>query len=87
MGIPQNLSVVGFGNVLAAEHFRVPLTTIRQPEFRLGVAAMEAMLRLLGGQRAESKHLSAELVVRASTARRPAEPDRRRTWHSTCNGC
>src|ERR1700733_2529118 len=35
MKIPQDISVVGFGNVLTAEFFRVPLTTIRQPKFRL----------------------------------------------------
>jgi LacI family transcriptional regulator len=68
VGIPHNLSVVGFGNVLAAEHFRVPLTTVRQPKFRLGVAAMEAMMHSLNGHRAESKRLPAELVVRSSTA-------------------
>ena len=34
--IPEDISVVGFGNVMAAEYFRVPLTTIRQPKFRLG---------------------------------------------------
>ena len=29
------------------EHFRVPLTTVRQPKMRLGVAAMEMMEQLL----------------------------------------
>jgi len=66
--IPDDLSVVGFGNILTSEYFRVPLTTIRQPKFRLGVAAMDAMLQLLRKQPAESKRLPAELVVRASTA-------------------
>jgi LacI family transcriptional regulator len=65
--IPEDLSVVGFGNILTSEYFRVPLTTIRQPKFRLGVAAMDAMLQLLRQQPAESKRLPAELVVRAST--------------------
>ncbi len=66
--IPADLSLVGFGNVLISEHFRVPLTTIRQPKFRLGVAAMNSMLKLLRGERPESKRLPAELIVRASTA-------------------
>jgi LacI family transcriptional regulator len=66
--IPDDLSVVGFGNILTSEYFRVPLTTIRQPKFRLGVAAVDAMLQLLRGQPAESKRLPAELVIRASTA-------------------
>jgi DNA-binding LacI/PurR family transcriptional regulator len=66
--IPQDLSVVGFGNMLASEYFRVPLTTVRQPKFRLGTAAMDTMIQIMRGQPVESKRLPAELVVRASTA-------------------
>ena len=66
--IPGDLSVTGFGNILTAEHFRVPLTTVRQPKFRLGEAAMETMLALRRGEHPEPKRLSAELLVRQSTA-------------------
>ena len=66
--IPQDISVVGFGNTITSEYFRVPMTTVRQPKFRLGLAAMEMMLQLLRGQRTESKRLPAELIVRASSA-------------------
>jgi LacI family transcriptional regulator len=66
--IPQEISVVGFGNTITSEYFRVPMTTVRQPKFRLGLAAMDTMLQLLRGQRAETKRLPAELIVRASTA-------------------
>jgi DNA-binding LacI/PurR family transcriptional regulator len=72
--IPQDISLVGFGNVLVGAHFRVPLTTLRQPKFRLGNAAIDAMQQLLRGQRAESKRLGAELIVRASTGTPPATP-------------
>jgi DNA-binding LacI/PurR family transcriptional regulator len=70
--IPEDVSVVGFGNILASEYFRVPLTTVRQPKFRLGNAAMDVMLQVLHGQPAESKRLPAELIIRASTA--PPKP-------------
>lgn len=66
--IPQDYSLAGFGNILVSEHFRVPLTTVRQPKFRLGVAAMELMLAKLRGEKAESKRLSADIVIRQSTA-------------------
>jgi LacI family transcriptional regulator len=66
--IPQDLSLVGFGNVLAAEHFRVPLTTISQPKFRLGNAAVDMMLQLLRGEAVENRRLPGELVIRESTA-------------------
>lgn len=68
LNIPRDLSIVGFGNVLVAEHFRVPLTTVRQPKLRLGIAAMELMLRLLRAEPPATKRLPAELIVRQSTA-------------------
>ncbi len=70
--IPEDISIVGFGNILLSEYFSVPLTTVRQPKFRLGVAAMETMQQLLQGRRAESKRLPAELLVRASSGIAPA---------------
>jgi LacI family transcriptional regulator len=66
--IPNDLSVAGFDNILLSEHFRVPLTTARQPKLRLGLAAMEVMQKLRRGERAESRRLSTEIIVRASTA-------------------
>jgi DNA-binding LacI/PurR family transcriptional regulator len=72
VSIPGRLSVTGFGNILSAEFFRVPLTTIREPKYRLGVAAMEAMTALLRGQPPKPKRLTGDLLVRASTAPPPA---------------
>ena len=66
--IPDDLSIVGFGNVLVSEHFRVPLTTIRQPKLRLGAAAMDSMLKLMGGTRPPTKRLTGDLVIRQSSA-------------------
>lgn len=66
--IPQDISLLGFGNILVAEHFRVPLTTVRQPKFRLGIAAIEMMQQLLRGERPETRRLPAELIIRESTA-------------------
>jgi len=65
--LPAELSVGGFGDILLSEHFRVPLTTVRQPKHHLGVAAMEIMRKLLRGERTESKRLPADLIIRAST--------------------
>jgi LacI family transcriptional regulator len=66
--IPQDISVVGFGNSITSEYFRVPMTTVRQPKFRLGLAAVEMMAQMLRGQRAETRRLATELIVRASSA-------------------
>jgi len=66
--IPEDISVAGFGNVLTAEFFRVPLTTVRQPKFRLGMAAVDLMMALLRGEKAVSRWLPAEIIERKSTA-------------------
>jgi LacI family transcriptional regulator len=70
--IPGDISVVGFGNILMSQHFSVPLTTSRQPKYRLGSAAVEAMQQLLKGKRPDSKRLAAELMIRASSGIAPA---------------
>jgi LacI family transcriptional regulator len=66
--VPGDLSIAGFGNIQLSEHFRVPLTTVRQPKLRLGVAAMEIMQKLRRGERPESRRLPAEIIIRFSTA-------------------
>ncbi|HMJ65348.1 MAG TPA: substrate-binding domain-containing protein, partial [Candidatus Binatia bacterium] len=70
--IPEDMSLVGFGNVLTSEHFRVPLTTVRQPKLRLGAAAVESMVRLLKGEQVGTKRLPAEIVIRQSSGRVPS---------------
>lgn len=74
--IPQDLSLTGFGNILSAEHFRVPLTTARQPKWTLGATAMDLLLRLLRHERVESRRLPCPLVVRASTGPAPQASSR-----------
>jgi DNA-binding LacI/PurR family transcriptional regulator len=66
--IPNDVSVAGFGNILVAEHFRVPLTTVRQPKLRLGYSAVELMESLIRGEPVRSIRLPAAVEVRASTA-------------------
>jgi DNA-binding LacI/PurR family transcriptional regulator len=70
--VPEDISVVGFGNSALSEYFGVPLTTVDQPKHRLGAAAMDSMLQLLRGNRPENKRLPAQLVVRASSGTPPA---------------
>ena len=65
--IPDDMSMAGFGNILTSEHYRVPLTTVRQPKFRLGMASFDTMLKLLAGERPESQRIVAEVLVRQST--------------------
>lgn len=70
--IPDDISIVGFGNILLSQHFRVPLTTVRQPKFHLGEAAMDVLSQMLKGQNPTSRRIPAELIVRESTGPAPA---------------
>lgn len=72
--IPIDISVAGFGNTMLSEYFRVPLTTVNQPKHRLGLAAVDSMVNLLGARRPEPKRLPAELIVRSSSGTPPATP-------------
>lgn len=69
--IPDDISIVGFGNILLCEHFRVPLTTVHQPKFRIGAAAMETIRHLLKRLPVDSKRLPTNLQLRDSTGPAP----------------
>ena len=45
----------------------MPLTTIRQPKFRMGMAAFDAMLKLIDDERPEQERMVGEVLVRQST--------------------
>src|SRR4051812_47308420 len=68
--VPEQLSVVGFDDVEAAEIVTPPLTTIRQPLAEMGRMAVSLLERLIEGQRIEALHveLRTQLVVRQTTA-------------------
>jgi LacI family transcriptional regulator len=68
--VPEELSVVGFDDVEAAEIVTPMLTTIRQPLAEMGRIAVSLLERLIEGQRIEALHveLRTQLIVRNSTA-------------------
>ncbi len=71
--VPEDLSVTGFDDIDQAERVDPPLTTISQDLEGKGRAAARAALDLVAGRTPRLPRLSAELVVRGSTA-----PPRRR---------
>ena len=71
--VPEQISVVGFGNTSAAEHAVPALTTISIPRHQLGVDAMQAVLDALeldgGSERVvHPRRLPFHLVIRESTS-------------------
>ena len=70
--IPDDLSVIGFDDISFAEIVQPPLTTIKQPIREITRLAVERMVGRIQGTitgPVEHQSLSADLVVRASTAR------------------
>lgn len=68
LSIPGDLSVSGFDDIDIAAYTIPPLTTIHQPRLELGRRAMRMILDLLAGQTPENQLISAELVLRQTTA-------------------
>ncbi len=79
LAIPDDVSVVGFDDIPAAEQQHPPLTTVRQPMQQMGRSAVNTLLALIAGLEAASPQivLPTELVVRGSTAppRLPSRED------------
>ncbi len=72
--VPEDVSVVGFDDILGAAFQNPSLTTVRQPLRRMGVIAGEILLERLTGKNSHPDFVTVEpeLVVRASTG--PAPP-------------
>lgn len=69
VGVPQDVALIGFDDIEAASLSNVPLTTVRQPQYELGLRAAEILLAGTSHQ-AEPADLwfEPELVIRESTA-------------------
>lgn len=67
LSVPDDLSVVGFGdNLFYPDEMSVPLTTVSQCAETLGVKAVEALSRLIDGQGAADIEVPTKLVARKS---------------------
>lgn len=67
--VPEDLSVVGYDDVMIARWSSPPLTTIHQPLREMGEEAVQMLLRLRAGAPSVTRmELATSLVVRKSTA-------------------
>ncbi|WP_026960480.1 LacI family DNA-binding transcriptional regulator [Aliagarivorans taiwanensis] len=67
--VPDQLSIVGFDDLLFAEYTTPQLTTIRQPQKQIGETAMKVLLKILNGEQAPQESvIPTQLLVRSSSA-------------------
>lgn len=69
--VPEDVSLIGHDDLPEAAHEHPPLTTMRQPFKRIGTAVIDELLLIISDieNRGNKRFLSAELVVRESTAK------------------
>jgi LacI family transcriptional regulator len=72
--VPQDISIIGYGDVPLASMTEPTLTTIRVPYQRMGEEAAAMLFKLIHGKRISQKQvvLPVDLVVRKSTGPPPA---------------
>lgn len=80
LGVPQDVSVVGFDNAYGSDLMTPALTTVEAPLYALGTTAVNNLLAFAGGAKSQSGRpvlLPTRLIVRSSTAAlsRAAFPD------------
>ncbi|GCE45368.1 LacI family transcriptional regulator [Thermosporothrix hazakensis] len=68
IAVPQQLSLVGFDDVITASYVSPALTTVHQPKLQLGQLAAQTMLDILQNRPVENHLLFPSLIVRSSTA-------------------
>jgi LacI family transcriptional regulator len=66
--IPQDISLIGFDDLIASRYSMPPLTTIHHPAYELGQLAAHAMLSLLRGEKPNLPVPQPYVVIRESTA-------------------
>ncbi len=68
--VPQEVSVVGFDNIIFDDYVCPPLTTVKQPKKLMGITGMNLLLDIVEGKEVEKKKiiLPTKIIVRESTA-------------------
>lgn len=70
LGIPGDVSVIGFDDIALTDYTVPPLTTVAQDKYAMGRRAIEIVDRMLGGEAVSgTERLPVRLVVRGTTAR------------------
>jgi DNA-binding LacI/PurR family transcriptional regulator len=77
--VPDDIAIVGFDDIPLAPYMPVPLTTVAQPKYKIGVRAAELLLAQLAGKKSFGRELvlPTSLVVRESSIPTAPSPTQR----------
>lgn len=71
LSIPSDISVVGYDDIFFSEILDVPLTTIHQPMYEMGVKSVQQLLRVIAKKEVEQNYIfQPTLVIRESTKKK-----------------
>ncbi len=68
--IPEDISIIGFDDLIISNYLDPPLTSVKQPKTSMGYQAMELLLKLIRKEKVKNSQilLEHELVIRDSVA-------------------
>jgi DNA-binding LacI/PurR family transcriptional regulator len=69
MRVPEDLSLIGFDDILFAAYTEPPLTTIAQQKYEMGRLVARMAFELIAGQQVQDIVLPTRLVIRESCAK------------------
>jgi len=72
LSVGRDISIVGFDDIQLAANYHPPLTTIRQPTYKIGVMLCHMLIQLIRGEELSERQiiLQPELIVRESCGRK-----------------
>lgn len=66
--VPEDISIIGFDNIVASQYCTPGLTTVNQDKYLMGYTAAATLIDMLEGRQVQRcRKMPAELIVRAST--------------------
>jgi LacI family transcriptional regulator len=68
VNVPEDVSVVGFDNIIFDDYISPPLTTVKQPKKNMGITGMNLLLDIIEGKSIKNKRivLPTEIIIRQS---------------------
>ena len=67
--IPEDIRLASYDDIEFAKYLRIPLTTVRQPKYRIGEQGARMLIEMIGEKQSNCSHimLKPELILREST--------------------